>query len=284
MPISSYDEWIAASSGSPTVGTWYQGNGSFTNQVAFQPMVGPPAISYQNVSVSNIAGLAALQGWQNHNSPIRLCDSPNLADSYIARMEIVGAGGSLSPRCPIWLIDLLGFETGFVANTASAQSPSALVGALPRNTSGEGVMCAMFLSSVPATSAIAMAQLNYTNQAGVAGRITPPIRLTNSPTMGLMLFPLADGDSGIRSIQSFFVTDPGATAGNITLSLFKPLCITPSMISEQATRGAYRNYMESASAVVVPVDACVQGLSFANGGSGTGVQMINFFLKYAAAS
>lgn len=284
MPISSYEEWVVAAGGSPTTGMFHQSNGNLLSQVGFQSMVGPLNSNYQNGTTPNAASLAALQGWQNNNSPVRLCDSPNLPDSYIARMEIAGAGGSLSPRGPILLVDLLGFESGFLANTAGAQTMTAIAGALPRNTSGDGVLCAMSLTVIPATSAVAMAQLNYTNSAGVAGRITPPVRLTNSPGMGAMVFPLADGDSGIRSIQSFFVTDPGATAGNITLVLFKPLCMSPSLISEQATRGPYRNYLESASAPLVPMDACVQGICFATGGAGAGVLLINFFLKYAAAS
>ena len=104
---------------------------------------------------------------------------------------------------------------------------------LPRWTDGAGVqMMAVTISSRTGGQSFSV---NYTNQDGVSGRVTPnvtqnavtaPGTITTSPssavnTGGIPFIPLQDGDSGVRSVES--VTMNGVDTGFFALVLVKPL-------------------------------------------------------------
>lgn len=102
---------------------------------------------------------------------------------------------------------------------------------LPRYTTGAGVMA--FLEVTAALNAVAhTVQLTYTNQAGNSGNTTTAITPTASsairrvPYTGLY-FPLASGDSGVRSVQNVIVASGGAPTGTSSLILAKPLFEIP---------------------------------------------------------
>lgn len=67
---------------------------------------------------------------------------------------------------------------------------------------------------------------SYTNQDGTAGRTT---KLTafggtgNREIQRILFLPLADGDTGVLSVQSVTVTATTGTAGNFAVLLIKPL-------------------------------------------------------------
>ena len=107
------------------------------------------------------------------------------------------------------------------------------VATLPRYESGEGVHC-MVVVQVPMVSAGTMT-LTYTNSAGVSGRTTTfglvstavigAIANTSDTTNGAAasspFIPLANGDRGIRSIESAVIS--GAPGGFYNLVLVHPL-------------------------------------------------------------
>ncbi|MFA6135478.1 MAG: hypothetical protein WC869_15810 [Phycisphaerae bacterium] len=94
--------------------------------------------------------------------------------------------------------------------------------ALTRYTDGAGVE--LFLEHYTATgSTAANITVNYTNQAGVAGRISTFAFLV-SPLAGLMqMVPLLDGDTGVRSVQSVTLSASTLTAGDFGITLAKRL-------------------------------------------------------------
>jgi hypothetical protein len=105
--------------------------------------------------------------------------------------------------------------------------------ALPRYTDGDGVqMMAVTISSRTGGQTFTV---NYTNQDGVAGRTSATVRqnaiaapgsITTSQTATAgttpgPFIPLADGDTGVRAIES--VTMNGADTGFFALVLVRPL-------------------------------------------------------------
>lgn len=108
---------------------------------------------------------------------------------------------------------------------------------LPRWTDGEGVqMMAVTISSRTGGQSFSV---NYTNQDGVAGRVTPNVTqnaiafpgtiTTSSLTTnsgGNPFIPLQDGDSGVRSIES--LTMNGVDTGFFAMVLVKPLANVPA--------------------------------------------------------
>lgn len=108
---------------------------------------------------------------------------------------------------------------------------------LPRYTDGDGVQ--VMAVSVAGRTGGQNFFINYTNQDGVAGRISKTVRQNSSAALGVVVtsaltaagntnpclfIPLQDGDTGVRSIES--VTMLGADVGLFSLVLVKPLATT----------------------------------------------------------
>lgn len=103
---------------------------------------------------------------------------------------------------------------------------------LPRYTDGEGVK--MMAVSVAARTGGQSFTVTYTNQDGVAGRVTPAVVQNTSSAVGTVVtsetassgnrplfIPLQSGDTGVRSVES--VTMLGADVGLFSIILVKPL-------------------------------------------------------------
>lgn len=123
------------------------------------------------------------------------------------------------------LIDRLSHQGGLSAIVTTAQTTNLPTAALTRHTSGEGVMIALELYSIIGTTATTVT-VSYTNQAGTAGQITYATAFggTGNRAAGLMLIlPLADGDTGVRSVESVTVLATTGTAGNFGVTLIKIL-------------------------------------------------------------
>lgn len=104
---------------------------------------------------------------------------------------------------------------------------------LPRYANGNGVQI-MAVEVASQSTGGAIFTVNYTNSAGVAGRVTPSIKCNTQTSIGTIItsaaatascvgpyLPLQAGDSGVQSIQS--VTFDGTDVGLVTLVLVKPL-------------------------------------------------------------
>lgn len=105
---------------------------------------------------------------------------------------------------------------------------------ISRYTDGAGVM--MMMVSQSATAGGGNFTVNYTNQAGVSGRVTPTtycvaaqpsgalVNATGAATGTHPFIPLQDGDTGVRSVQS--VTMGAANGGLGAIVLVKPIQAT----------------------------------------------------------
>lgn len=127
------------------------------------------------------------------------------------------------------LVDRLVHSGGLSGTTTGAQTTNLPTAALTRYTSGEGVFAALEIYTTIGTTATT-ATVSYTNQAGTAGQTSPAFVFggTGNRTAGTMIIiPLADGDTGVRSVESVTLAASTTTAGNFGVTLFKILDWVP---------------------------------------------------------
>lgn len=140
----------------------------------------------------------------------------------------------------LMLVDLLGFYPVTTVTTTGAQTLNNTV-TLPRYTDGAGVQAIITPSTVMG-AATPTITLNYTNSDGTASRATPsapalPLGNTAAAVSSIVysgtgsgkygpFMPLANGDKGIRSVQSINLS-ASYVSGALNLLLVKPLLTLP---------------------------------------------------------
>lgn len=170
------------------------------------------------------------------------------------------AGTSAATTAPavLMLVDLLGFYRVTSVTTTTAQTLNNTI-TLPRYTDGAGVMAFAWNTNATAMGAATPTiTLNYTNQAGTAGRTTPAVLPTckTAAANGLIMYsgtgagkynpfiPLAGGDTGIRSIQSLTLS-ASYVSGEFAVALCKPLMTIPIGALGVVTERDYVNGLPS---------------------------------------
>lgn len=141
--------------------------------------------------------------------------------------------------------------------TPAAQSYSAAgwtgTTVVNRPSSGEGLELYAAISA--ATGAVTFnLTISYTNSAGTSGRSTTAGFLASAPLARCIRFPLAAGDTGIRSIQD--ITCSAATTGSFVVFIARPLALLPTQSVGVSRIDLIR------SAVDIPSNACLSILSF----------------------
>jgi hypothetical protein len=147
----------------------------------------------------------------------------NLFAHSVAALQTSGNG-------TLFLWDRLLYYPGIDHSTAGATALTNGV-ALPRYTTGAGVYAFLEVTTVIGAAAHTMT-LTYTDDAGNAGNSTGAVTITPSaPVESLchaqMVFPLATGDKGIRSVQTITQATAGAPTGVSTLVLARLLATIP---------------------------------------------------------
>ena len=100
---------------------------------------------------------------------------------------------------------------------------------------GAGIMAMLETFSATARAAVTFTP-TYTNSAGIAGRtaagvIVPGTAIAgglSNPAGAPFLWPLASGDDGVRSVQSYTLS-ASALAANMCLTLIRPITFLPIM-------------------------------------------------------
>lgn len=201
----------------------------------------------------------------NYNEGIFHGADVSPANKYLSRLMVTMAPTGTPLPMTFMLLDYLLYYP-FVDMDSTDQQTMTNSITLPRYTTGSGVSL-MMVSHTTYVGGQTF-QISYTNQNGVAGRITP-IRTVNTagnaysmvsggPTAGSNgpFIALQSGDTGIRSVESITFNAPGG--GLCALVLVKPLATlllrgvdapserdyfteTPSM--PQILDGAYLNFI-----------------------------------------
>lgn len=181
----------------------------------------------------------------------------NTAPFFITDIEYIQPPNQSRPVAPVMLVDRLADVGGMSGIVLTAQPCGT--GLVPsRYTNGVGVMAAVHIYTAVGTTATTLT-ISYTNQAGVAGQISKPIVFgaTNNLAVSQILpIPLADGDSGVQSVQSATVLATTGTAGSFGITLYKPIAVMPQ--SAPNGRSAYREMLDSGAIDEISDDACLE--------------------------
>ena len=139
----------------------------------------------------------------------------------LARMSAAG-----STAGTLILYDRLWACTGFVGNSAAAQSVSSFPGLPARATGGEGVEAWLEWYTSTGTTA-ANATLTYQNQAGSTGRTTVAALTTSMIASQMLPLGFASGDSGVRAPTSIQLSASTGTAGAFGITLLRRIAEIP---------------------------------------------------------
>lgn len=163
------------------------------------------------------------------------------------------------------ITDRLVHSGGLVANITTEQTTNLPTAALPRYTDGIGVMLALDVYTATGGTATTVTA-RYTNQDGTAGRVTQVVVWPASAPVGRrFILPLQDGDTGVRSVEGVTFAGSTAAAGNVGVTLFKPLGWAHSNMMHGG--GQWGEAMAALYGGLFQVhnDACIEFFSF--GGS-----------------
>jgi hypothetical protein len=221
----------------------------------------------QTVTAQTVTGTATASFFQ-HGGNV----SP--AKKSLLNGGVVSASATSAPVF-FQLIDVIGF---IPVSTVTVTTAQAILGSqtYPRYADGKGVKA--YITPVVAMGAgTPTLQLNYTNPASVAGRLTPPfpsLPIANSAApVGQILhsgtgvgkvgpsLPLQGGDNGILSIQSI-TQNASMTSGVYAIVLYKEIGLPLPMTTQGVP--AERDYFnQQPSMPLIPDGACLNWLMLA---------------------
>ena len=172
------------------------------------------------------------------------------------------------------LLDYIGFY-GFIDESVLDEQAMDNTTPLPRHVTGTGVQ--MMPVVVAGQTGGQTFTVNYTNQDGIAGRITPTVTMSTQFVNGTILhslgagaayanngpfLPLQTGDSGVRSVQSVTIGGVG-DVGLFALVLVKPLATFSLFGIDAATEVDY--FTDMASMPEIVDDAYLNFIALPNG-------------------
>lgn len=172
------------------------------------------------------------------------------------------------------LLDYIGFY-GFIDESVLDEQFLDNTTPLPRHAAGTGVQLMPVV--VAGQTGGQTFTVNYTNQDGVAGRITPAVTMSTQAVNGTILhslgagaayanngpfLPLQRGDSGVRSVQSVTIGGVG-DVGLFALVLVKPLATFSLFGIDAATEVDY--FTDMASMPEIKDDAYINLIALPSG-------------------
>lgn len=215
MPIADYDEYVSLLSLNRTA--------DFQMSAPVGPTLRPGAMWRLFVPAPAIPTTSVAL---DKSSDVAIGPIP---DSSTGQLAILGGRFNTSDAAGVSLtvIDLLNHSGGLNATVTTEQTTNLPTAALTRHTSGEGVMAALICYAQNGATATTVT-VRYTNQAGTPNRVSTATTFGGSghrETNRLILIPLQDNDTGVRSVEGVtFAASTGSNA-NVGVVLFKPLTV-----------------------------------------------------------
>lgn len=163
--------------------------------------------------------------------------------------------------CSVMVVDRLVANGGLSGVVTTEQAgPSEPLPA--RAGAGEGVLG--FVECYVSTGATARdLVVTYTNSDGVSGRVSTIKWPASIRPAACAMIPLIHGDKGIRSVESIQFSGTTGIAGNIGVTLVKPVFY----LGSNAVGVQERSGPIALMTPVVDKDACLQTMDYTNGGS-----------------
>jgi hypothetical protein len=232
--------------------------GSFPNLSSRYAQYGTWTNNSGAVPTTSVALTKATTGAQ-------ILEIPDTGDQFL---QVTTLGYQTNAGIPVGLpmiTDRLVHSGGLSGTVTTEQTTNLPTAALPRYTDGIGVMLALDVYTATGGTATTVTA-RYTNQDGTAGRVTQVVAWTASPPAGRrFILPLQDGDTGVRSVEGVTFAGSTTAAGNVGVTLFKPLGWSHSNMMHGG--GQWGEAMAALYGGLFQVhnDACIEFLSF--GGS-----------------
>lgn len=138
---------------------------------------------------------------------------------------LLGAIGVALAPGTIEYYDRLAQEGGNVANVATAQTLTNCIATRYTGAESAGNQIWVEITTIIGTTA-ATITASYTNQDGTAGRTTTATAIGNTglrEAQRVIKLPLANGDTGVRSVESVTLSISTGTAGAFTVLIVRPL-------------------------------------------------------------
>ena len=211
----TYSTWRKTPTQVTTIGIWFD--------LSMSP--GNPIPQYYAASPGIAVPFA-----QSTDYGLRHGGAVSPATKHLRRIMALSASGTGLPM-PMMLLDYLLYYPFIDEGTTDPQALTTGI-ALPRYPTGAGVQ--MMAVSVAGRTGGQSFNVTYTNQDGVAGRVTPNVIQNLVSVNGSIVtsdrananargpfIPLQAGDTGVRSVEE--VTMLGADVGLFALVLVKPL-------------------------------------------------------------
>ncbi len=155
----------------------------------------------------------------------------------------------------LMMYDRLVQTRGLSGTTITAQTVNST--ALTRNTGGVGNQIWLEIYTQIGATATTVT-VSYTNQAGTASKVTGAVvfgATNNREEARMIRLPLADGDTGVQSVQTVTVLASTGTAGDFGITIVKPL--VRGYIEGQAS-ACFRDLLSGVpSMVTIADDACL---------------------------
>lgn len=226
--------WRKTPSQTTTIGIWFD--------LSMSPGMPTPKYWFDAAPLVARAITQSSDGGFFHGANV----SPN--EKYLRQIRVGAHSTSTTNAAPInaVLMDYLLYYPSIDDGTTDEQVMDNTV-TLPRYTDGKGVMMMAVTTGVRTGGQSFF--VKYTNQDGVTGKISGTVvqnaaafigSITNSDravgNSSSWMIPLADGDTGVRAVES--VTMLGTDVGLFSIILVKPLgqiCFRESQISTAGT-------------------------------------------------
>ena len=248
--------------------------GAFTNYATYkaafessQPLQLRGASGYNNVMLADSwsdssYGTAPTTAVSLNKDSVSVAAPPGLPGTLTKQFWLSGAqtaseGANSQPT--FFIVDMLSIQGGLNGTVATAQTTNLPTAALPRYTDGAGVCIGIRVHTSVGSTATTLT-CSYTNQAGTSGQTTPAVSFggANKGQAGIFIvLPLADGDTGVRSVQSVTLAATTGTAGAFGVSLFKPLFMIPGTHGIAGLSNILESWMAGKMIDVHP-DACLR--------------------------
>lgn len=150
---------------------------------------------------------------------------------------------------------------------APGQTTNLPTAALTRYTGGEGVMLGLTIYSAVGGTATTVTA-SYTNQAGAGSRTTVATQFGGAGFNNqhrMIMLPLQDGDTGVRSVQSVTLAASTTTAGNFGVTLFRPLYVLCVESTSGVSSGGFVSGLSAGGIPVAENGACLFLMSISAG-------------------
>lgn len=217
MAIATYDDWLAKLQSPRQRIVSIESNSGLGNNRLSSLWIGTPLAGAAPTTAAVPArDLAGAIGQENGGgTALRVAG---------VSVNTAATGGGVLILC-----DRLSHQGGLVGNVNTEQTTNLPTAALTRYTSGVGVMACLEIYTIIGTTGTTVTS-SYTDQDGNAAQVSPAVAIgaTNfREAARAILLPCAVDDTGFRSVESVTLAATTGTAGNLGVTLFKPLLYIP---------------------------------------------------------